>query len=125
MPKELNAEVSLVKMRLSRRNLSLDQARLLLAVAQTSVPDEIKAKFLRDQGISTVQASVHVDAAGQASLSFHGVVRVKLTYKGDMVRSSPMMRERINHRLAELAQKHCMEAVFKELAEQKKGRPPT
>jgi len=125
LPKELNAEVSLVKMRLSRRDLSLDQARLLLAVAQTSVPDEIKAKFLRDQGISTVQASVHVDAVGQASLSFHGVVHVKLTYRGDMVRSSPMMRERINHRLAELAQKHCMEAVFKELAQQRKGTPPT
>ena len=124
MPKELNAEVSLLGMRLSRRDLSLDQARLLLAVARTTVPDEIRAKFLREQGVSTVQADVHVDAAGEASLTFHGVVQVKLTYKGDMVRSSPVVRERINHRLCEVAQRHCMEAVFKDLAEQAKGRRP-
>lgn len=124
MPKEINVELSLVEMRLSRRDVSLDRARHLLAVARTSVPDEIRAKFLRDQGISTVQADVHVDALGEASLGFHGVVRVKLTYKGDMARSSPMVRERISRRLQEVAQKHCMEAVFRELAEQTKGKRP-
>ena len=80
MPAELNAEVSLLRMRLSRRDASLDQARRLLAFAQTSVPGEIRAKFLREQGISTVQADVHVKAVGQRSLTFDGVVRVSRNY---------------------------------------------
>ena len=125
MPKELNAEVSLVGMRLSRRDVSLDQAQRLLAVAQATVPKEIKAQFLREQYISTVESDVHVDAAGQAALSFHGVVHVKLTYKGHLMRSPRLVMARVTGRLMELAQKHCLEAIFKELAEQRKGGPPT
>ena len=122
MPKELNVELFLVEMRLSRKDVSLDQAQRLLAVAQATVPKSIKAQFLRDKDISTVEADVDVDAAGQAALSFHGVVHVELTYKGHVMRSPRLVMAKVTHRLMELAQKHCLEAIFKELAEQVKGR---
>jgi hypothetical protein len=121
MPKELATELSLLEMRLIHKAPSLDRARRLQAIARTSIPDEIKGRFLRDLGVSTVQANVHVDAVGEPSLSFHGVVRVKMAYRGNMERSSPAARQRINHRLQDVAQKHCMEVAAKELAEQARG----
>ena len=117
MAKELEVETSLVSLKLAREELSLDHAHKLLAIAKTSVPGEIRAKFLRDQGISTVEADVVVESAGQVALQ--AVVHVKLTYKGDMVRSSYQTRGKINNRLQDVAQKCAAEAVFKELVEAK------
>ena len=112
MAKELAAEVSLLKMKLAHKIESLDRAYQLMALARTTVPDEVKVKYLRDQGISTVQADVHVDALGDAQMRMKAAVQVKLTYKGDMVRSSSLTRGKINRRLQELAQKHCQERLF-------------
>jgi hypothetical protein len=112
---ELESASSVVSLRLSRKRLSQGEANLLLAVAATSIPGEVRAKYLREQGISIVQADVRVDAVGAASLELHAVVHVESTYEGDMVRSSPVTRRKIGDRLQELAQQHCAEAVLKEL----------
>ena len=115
MPTELKSECSIVSMRLTRKGILLAEAKRLLAFAVTSIPEEIWAKYFRDQGISTVRADVRVDAAGADSLQLHAVVHVEVTYEGDMVRLSPETREKINDRLQELAQRHCGEAVLKAL----------
>jgi len=115
MPKELKLETTLVKMRLARRGISLDQARKLLALVQTSIPDEVRAKYLREMNMSTVEADVRVQAQGGRGLNVDATVRVKLTYRGDMVRSSPRVRNKINNRLHEVAQKACSQVVFNEI----------
>jgi hypothetical protein len=115
MPAELKSECSIVSMRLTRKGVPLAEAKRLLAFAVTSVWGEVRAKYLRDQGVSTVRADVHVDAAGADSLELHAVVHVEATYEGDMVRSSPKTREQIDHRLEDLAQRHCAESVLKAL----------
>jgi len=115
MPEELSAKLSIVSVRLTQRSLSLTEANLLLAVATTGVSGEVRAKYLRDQDLSTVHADVHVDAIGTASLELHAVVHVDLTYKGDMVRSSGRTRRKINSRLQNLAQRHCAETVHQEI----------
>ena len=115
MPKELKSELSIVKMRLSRKTLSLDNAYQLLALASTEIPDEVRAKYLRDNGTSIVSADVHIDATGDASLQLQAVVRVVLTYKGDMVRSSERTRAIIGQRIHKLAQKYCSEMTYKEI----------
>jgi len=113
MAKELKLETTLVKVRLVRKGISLDQAQKLLALAQTFIPDEIRAKYLREMNMSTVEADVCVQAQGVRGLGVDAVVRVKLTYRGDMVRSSPRVRNKINNRLHGVAQKICSQAVFK------------
>ncbi len=115
MAKELKLETTLVKMRLVRKCTSLDQAHKLMALAQTFIPDEIRAKYLREMNMSTVEAEVGVQAQGGQGLNVDAVVRVKLTYRGDMVRSSPRVRNKINNRLQEVAQKVCLQAVFNEI----------
>ena len=115
MPKELKHEASLVKMRLTRRDITLDEAQKLFALANTFIPGEIRAKFLREQGISTVVADVSIQAQGERGLSVDAVIHVKLTYRGDMVRSSPQTRDRINDRLQEVASKTAMQTVFNEI----------
>ena len=124
MAKELSADVSLVKMTLKHNINSLDEAYRLMATARTTVPDEVKSQYLRDQGVSTVQADVHIDAVGKAQMSMAAVATVKLTYKEDVVRSSPMTRKKINQRIQQLAQKHCQERVFAEIVQATKGGRP-
>jgi hypothetical protein len=115
MPEELESKASIVSMRLTRKNISLTEADLLLAVATTRIPGEVRAKYLRDQNISTVHADVHVDAIGTASLELHAAVRVELTYTGDVVRSSEQTRAEIDNRLQDLVQRYCAETVHKEI----------
>jgi len=115
MPEELESKLSIVSMRLTREDISRTEADLLLAVATTRIPDEVRAKYLRDQNISTVHADVHVDAIGTASLELHAIVRVELTYKGDTVRSSEQTRAEIDNRLQDLVQRYCAETVHKEI----------
>jgi hypothetical protein len=115
MAKELKHEASVVRMTLARRDLTLDEARKLLALAATTIPGEIRAKFLRDQGISTVTADVVVEAQGEQGLAVGAVIHVTLTYQGDMVRSSPQVRNKINDRLQDVASKTAMQAVFNEI----------
>ncbi len=115
MPEELSAKLSIISLRLSRKNISPAEANLLLAVATTGVPGEVRAKYLRDRDISTIHADVHIDALGTASLELHAMVQVELTCKGDMVRSSPGTRAKINDRLQDLAQRRCAEAVHREI----------
>ena len=116
MLEELKSESSVVSMRLTRRSMSSSEATLLLALVTTEIPGEVRAKYLREQDVSTVHADVHVDAVGTASLELHAMVRVELVYQGDMVRSSGQTRRRVGNRLQELAQRRCAETVLKEVA---------
>lgn len=115
MAKELKLETTLVKMRLARKGISLNQAQKLLAVARTFIPGEVRAKYLREMNISAVEADVCVQAQGGRGLNMDAIVRVKVTYRGDMVRSSPQVRNKINNRLHKVAQKVCSQAVFNEI----------
>jgi hypothetical protein len=112
---ELKAELSIVKMRFIQETISPNQAYVLLAFATTKIPGEVRAKYFHDLGISTVHADVHVGATGDSSLALDAIVRVKLTYKGDMVRSSELTRREINERLESLAQERCAQQVCKEI----------
>ncbi len=80
MPKELGSKSAIVNMRFTRENISPTQAYQLLAVATTSIPSEIRAKYLRDQHISIVHADVQVDAIGTAPLELNAVVRVESSH---------------------------------------------
>jgi len=115
MPKELGYKSSVVAMRFTRESISLTQAQQLVAVAITSIPGEIRAKYLRGRDISTVCADVQVDAIAIAPLELHAIVRVELTYEGDMVRSSGRTRAKINRRLQDLAQWRSAETVHEEI----------
>lgn len=115
MPNELKAELSIVKMRFTRTPASLRQGGQLFAFATTEIPDEVRAKYFREEGTSTVQADVHVSATGDISFELQAIVRVKLTYDGDMVRSSERTRKMLDDRLQELAQQYCADVVRKEI----------
>jgi hypothetical protein len=117
MPKELKAELSIVKMQFVHGDTYLDEDYPLLAFATTKIPDEVRAKYFRYLGISTVCADVHVEARGDLSFQLDAIVRVILTYKGDMVRSSERTREKIDQRLHELAQQYCAEMAHEEIVE--------
>lgn len=113
MPNELKAELSIVKMRFTRTPASLRQGGQLFAFATTKIPDEVRAKYFREEGTSTVQADV--SATGDLSFELQAIVRVKLTYDGDMVRSSEQTRKMLDDRLQELAQQYCADVVRKEI----------
>lgn len=121
MTKEIRSEISLLNMNLANRTLSLDQLQKLLAVATTNIPEEVKTKYIREEKISTVQADVHVEAQGNTGeLTLQADVRVILTYKGDMVRSSPGTRQKIGNRLQVLAQQYCAKEAYKIIVETSK-----
>ena len=108
MAKEISSVVSIVKMKLSHRNILLDQFQKLLVVATVKIPEEVSAKYLREYGTSTVQADVQVEAHGNTGeVELQATVSVKLTYKGDMVMSSPDIRDKIRYRLHKLALQCC------------------
>lgn len=116
MAKEISSVVSIVKMKLSHRTISLDQFQGLLAVANVKTPEEISVKYLREYGISTVQADVQVEAQGNSGeIELQATVNVKLTYKGDMVRSSTKIRDKIGYRLQKLAQQCCAKEALKSI----------
>ena len=116
MPKELDVEHSLIEMKLARK-MTLDEGHRVLAVARTSVPGEVRAKYYRDKDVSAVEADVIVDGATlKKGMAVHAVVHVKLTYRGDMVRSSDKLRQKIGLRLQEVAQEYCAREVMNEIA---------
>jgi hypothetical protein len=117
MPNEIKAELSIVTMRFTRTPASLRQGGPIFAFANTKIPGEVRAKYFREEGNSTVQADVHVDATGDSSFELQAIVRVKLTYDGDMVRPSEQTRKMLGDRLQELAQRYCADVVQKEIAE--------
>jgi hypothetical protein len=102
-------------MRITRGTIGLDQSYPLLAFATTEIPGEVRARYFRDLGISTVHADVHVEATGDSSLTLDAIVRVTLTYNGDMVRSSELTRREISERLEGLAQERCAQQVWREI----------
>ena len=116
MAKEIESDISLLKMTMSHKAISLDQLYELLAIATTCIPNEVRAKYLREQRVSTVEADVQVEAQGnKGGLTLQATVRVILKYKGDMVRSSSSVKKNIGHRLQKLAQKHCAEEAYKSI----------
>ena len=118
MAKEIDSELSLSRIDLSHRTLSLDQLHNLLAVATTSIQGEVRIDYLREQKKSTVQAVVQIKAKGSTGdPTLEADVQLNLTYKGDTVRFSPAVRKKIEHRLKKLAQKHCAEEAYKIIIE--------
>jgi hypothetical protein len=115
MARELKAGLSVAEMQIIRGTTYFDEAYLVLATADTHIPGEVRAKYFRDLGISTVHADVHVDAIGDSSFRLHAVVQVNLIYRGDMVRSSERTKRAIGDRLQELAQGYCAKMAHKEI----------
>jgi len=86
---------------------------LLVQAASTShFPDEIRAKYFREDGFSVIQTIVHVESGMGGFFKFEAQVFVRVKCRGDMVRISPAERTRISNRLDEIAQKHCVDFVF-------------
>lgn len=116
MAKEIESELSLLEMNMSHRTISLDQLYKLLAIATTCIPNEVRAKYIREQGVSTVEGDVQIEAKGSdGGLTLQATVKVILKYKGDMVRSSMSVKKKIGNRLQKLAQKYCAEEAYKSI----------
>ena len=115
MPKELSTKVEIIEMELLKKDFTLDNTSRFTAFATTEVVDEVRTKYFRDLGISTVWADIVVDAQGEPFKKLRAVVHVEITYAGDMVRSSKKTRDEINNRLEELAQECCMKQIQKKL----------
>ena len=114
MAKEISSELSLLSMDITPQTMSLDQLYKLLSIASISIPEKIKTDFLRDQKISNVQADVLIEAKDNTGeLTLQATVNAILKYKGDMVRISPVAKNKINSRLKKLAQQCCSEEAYK------------
>ena len=121
MPKELSAEASLVELKLARRDITLDQARKLVAVAVLRVLAGVRVDYSPAEGTSAATGDVGIDATAEPLLNLNAVVRVKATFKGDLRRGTFPLRK-VAARLCEIAGQHCLEQVFKELADSVRGR---
>ena len=121
MPKELSSEAFLCQLKLARRDISLDQARKLVTVATVGIPDSVRFAHDRATDTSTAEGDVEIDAAAESLLTLHAVIRVKLTFEGHLRRPSFPLRK-IAARLCEVAGQHCLEHVFKEMADGVRGR---
>jgi hypothetical protein len=121
MPKELSSDASLVELKLARRDITLDQARKLVAVAALHVLAGVQVDYSPAEGTSTATGDVGIDATAEPLLTLHAVVRVKATFKGDLRRGAFPLRK-LATRLCEIAGQHCLEQVFKELADKVRGR---
>ncbi len=116
MAKEIDSELSIVKMELSHKINSLPQLLKAVAFATTSIPSEVRVKYYRDEGYSTVRADVTIEAHGKTEgLTLQAIVQVILTYKGDMVRASTRTQDKVTNRLHKLAQKYCKQEMVKEI----------
>jgi len=114
MFKELKNESSLLEMNLNPKTLSLDQLNSLMAASTAKIIGVVRTEFVRDKGISQVQADVHVAAHGNVDgLTLEAKVKVELTYQGDMVRPSPKIKQKIEDRLKKLAQSFCNQEVLR------------
>jgi hypothetical protein len=114
MTNEIFSELSLLNMDLANRTLSLDQLHDLLAGATTCIPEEVRIQYIREEGISMVQADVHVEAQGtNGGLVLQADVRIILTYQGNIVRSSAGTRQNIRKRSQTLAQQYCAKEAYK------------
>ena len=114
MAKEIESEISLLNINLNPQTMSLDQLYKLMAIASISILEKVKTDFLRDQGISIVQADVLIESKGNTEgLTLQATVSTILKYKGDMVRISPANRNKIRVRLQKLARQYCAEEAYK------------
>jgi hypothetical protein len=114
MAKEIDSELSLLNINLNPQTMSLDQLYKSMAIASISIPEKVKTDFLRDQGISIIQAHVLIESKGNTEgVTLQATVSASLKYKGDMVRVSPANRNKIRDRLKKLAQKYCAEEAYK------------
>jgi hypothetical protein len=121
MPKELSTDALLVELKLARQDITLDQARKLVAVATAHVLAGVQVDYNPAEGTSTATGDVEIDAKAEPLLTLHAVIRVKATFKGDLRRGALPLRK-IAARLCEIAGQHCLEQVFKELADGVRGR---
>jgi hypothetical protein len=121
MPKELSTDASLIELKMARRDITLDQARKLVAVAALQVLAGVQVDYSPAEGTSTATGDVRIDATAEPLLTLHSVVRVKATFKGNLRKTAFPLRK-IAARLCEIAGQHCLEQVFKELADGVRGR---
>ena len=112
MAKEISSELSLLSMNITPQTMSLDQLYKLLAIASISIPEKIKTDYLRQEGISIIQADVLIKGSTEGN-NLQATVCAILKYKGDMVRISPVAKNKINSRLKKLAQQCCSEEAYK------------
>jgi hypothetical protein len=114
MAKEIESELSLLNINLNPQTMSLDQLYKLMAIASISIPEKVKTDFLRDQGISIVQADVLIESKGNTEgLTLQATVSAILKYKGDMVRTTFAAKNKIRVRLQKLARQYCAEEAYK------------
>lgn len=64
MAKELSKEAIVPKL---AREATLDEVSRVLAVAKTTVPGEVRARYMRNEDSPATRAAVYADAAGVAN----------------------------------------------------------
>jgi len=91
---------------------------MVQAASHSQFPDEVRAKFFRDQGFSIIQTIVDVKSGMGGFFSFEARVFVRVKYEGDKVCVSPFEREAVSRRLDELAQRYCADFVAANFVEE-------
>lgn len=109
--KEIKHQVEILNLKSTAKDKGTN---IVIGLARTSIPIEIRAKYIRDEDYSIVIAVVKVESDAEY-YSIEAEVKITIFYEGDMVRSSSAMRNEINNRLEFLAQKVCAEHVKEEL----------
>ena len=110
---ELSRQHSLLEFKLARAEdlgAKIMNLPVIAGVAETQIPGEVRAKFHRGEDRSDVWAEVRVECR-HPLYSFTARVHVKITYRGDLVRSTDAVRQKVNNRLVELAQVLCLETL--------------
>lgn len=110
---ELSTEHSLLDFKVARPedlDARLINVPVIAGVSETRIPGEVRAKFHRGEDRSDVWADVQVECR-HPLYSFAALVHVKITYRGDLVRSTDEVRRKVSNRLAEIAQVVCLETL--------------
>jgi len=111
--KELSHEIKFIDFKSIVRNKEKN-VDSLSAVAATSFPEEIKAKYIRDENYSIISTIVKVSSKSEYYRMI-AYVKVIIYYSGDMVRSSPLTRSKINKRLEILSQMACANHIHEKI----------
>ena len=107
LAKEIKHQVEILNLKSTAKDKGTN---IVIGLARTSIPIEVRAKYIRDENYSIVIAVIKVESNTEY-YSIEAEVKVTIFYEGDMVRSSPAMRNEINNRLEFLAQKVCAEHI--------------
>ena len=87
--------------------------------ARTNLIGEIRVRRFRDRKLTVLKALVRVRVPKEDIHDLDAEVSVRLAVKGDLLAASPAEQEQFGERLQEIAQRHCLEFVGREIGKRK------